>query len=175
MTPLEDLESLIADKQASAIDNQQFNSRVAGLIREASRQFQDGELEQEQYDQMRHRIGDVIMIMNSPGRVSAFAALQGSLWLDQDSYAQGVKLAIEYTFAHNDKMKAEKSSYNDDAKRTFNAGLKEISKMLDQLPADVRVRAFRAMSPETTKRVIGSLPPAQQLRIKRELIEGHQS
>lgn len=175
MNSLEELESLVAEKEAKKIDNQQFNSRVAFLIREASRKFQDGELPHEEYEQMRRKIGDVITIMNSPGRVSAFAALQGSPWLDEVSYAQGVKLAIEYTFALHDKLKAEKGSYTDEAKRTFNAGLKEIAKMLDQLPADVRVRALRGMSDELTKRVIGSLPPAQQLRIKRELIEGQRA
>jgi hypothetical protein len=173
MTQVEELEALRADKLANKIDNQQFNSRVASVIREAARKFNDGELEQADYDLTRQKIGEVITIMNSPGRVAVFAAMQGSAWLDQDSYAQGVKLAIEYTFAHNDSLKQDKQAYTDEAKRTFNAGLKEISKMLDQLPLDVRVKAFGAMSEEMTKRVIGSLPPAQQLRIKREIIETH--
>jgi hypothetical protein len=173
MTEVEDLDSLLSEKQANKIDNQQFNSRVASVIREAARRFKEGQLDQAGYDLTRQKIGEIITIMNSPGRVAVFAAMQDSEWLDQNSYAQGVKLAIEYTFAHNDSLKQEKQAYTDDARRTFNAGLKEISKMLDQLPVDVRVRAFRAMSEEMTKRVIGSLPPGQQLRIKREIMEHH--
>jgi hypothetical protein len=175
----DELESLVAQRNEKKIDNQQFNSRVASVIRDASKRWkqqkEEGSFDEEEYTRTRQKIGDVITIMNSPGRVAAFAALQGADWLDEDTYAQGVRLAIEYTFAYNDKMKQDKETYTDEAKKTFNAGLKEISKMLDQLPVDVRKKALSGMSDDLTKRVIGTLPPAQQLRIKRELIEMQRS
>jgi hypothetical protein len=166
MSSAEDLQSVLDAINAKQIDSQQFNKRVVEIIREASRQRKAGEIAAGEFEEIRHKFGEAIEVMNSPGRVAAFAAMHGADWLDQESYAIGVRLTIEYSFAHNDAHVSEEE------KRTFNAALKEISKMLEKLPSGVRVKAFSGMSAEVKKRVIAALPPALHLRLKRELIEG---
>lgn len=165
MSAVDDLQILLDDKKGNQIEHQQFNKRVVEVIREASRQRKAGEIDPKEYEEIRHKIGEAIAVMNSPGRVAAFAAMNGADWLDEDSYALGVRLTIEYTFAHMDAHETE------DEKKTFNSALKEIGKMLDKLPSDVRVKAFSGMNVELKKRVIGALPPALHLRLKRELME----
>lgn len=167
MSAVEDLQSVLDSMKLKQIDTQQFNKRAVEIIREASRQRKAGEIAPEEFEDIRHKFGEAIAMMNSPGRVAAFAAMHGADWLDQESYAVGVRLTIEYSFAHND------AHATDDERRTFNAALKEISKMLEKLPSGVRVKAFSGMSDEMKKRVISALPPALHLRLKRELIEAN--
>lgn len=175
MTRHEDeLQALRQQKANGTLSEDEFNKAVAGVIRDAAqdwgRQKATGTFDEQDYEKTKKKIGEIITQMDAAGRAACFTAMSGTDLLDSESYASGVKLSIQYLFACKDACKIEGKEFTPEARNAFNRGLKEISKMLDGIPTDVRLQALAGLEDDTAQRLLATLPPAQQLRFKRELL-----
>lgn len=170
----EELQALRVKKASGALSDDEFNQSVARVIREAAQdwtaQRASGALDENDYEKTKKKIGEIITHMDPAGRAACFSAMSGTALLEGDAYAEGVKLSIQYLFAFKDALKNDGKEFTQEARSSFNRGLKEISKMLDGIPPDVRVQALTGLEDETAQRLLATLPPAQQLRFKRELL-----
>jgi hypothetical protein len=152
----------------------EYNDAIIDLIKETTdnwdQQRRNGSLDEQDYERTRLKIGDLIETQDSHGKIRSFRALLGRNVLNDETYAEGVKLVMEYAFTRKDKL-SEQKKYDASARTTFGAAIKEMSALLEQMTPDQRGKAFSHMDDKLASRIIGNLPAAQQLRIKRQLLE----
>jgi hypothetical protein len=152
----------------------EYNAALKSLIKETTDHFDEkrrtGTLDEQEYERTKVKIGDLIETQDSLGKIQSFRALLGKGVLSEETYAEGVKLVMEYAFTRKDKL-TEQKKYDSAARTTFGAAMKEMSGLLDQMSPEQRNKAFGFMDDKLASRIIGNLPAAQQLRIKRQLLE----
>lgn len=157
------------------ISADEYNARVAEEIRSIieawDKRRQDGSfVEDEEYERGREKIGELINKQDSAGKMMSFGELIGKGVLPDDTFAAGVKLVVAYAYNRKDEL-SQKSKFDSTARSEFNKAIRAMSKLFDKMPVALRKQAFAQMDDQLATRVIDSLPAAQQLRIKRELIE----
>jgi hypothetical protein len=173
-TTFDELDLLRLQRFTNQITHNEYNDAVVRQIQQASQnwtqQRANGTFNEQEFDRTRAKIGDTISSMNGAGMLRAFGALNGTNILDNESYAEGVRLALEGPFERRDKLRQEKKEYTPEERTAFSQSVREMGNLLQQLTPEMRVLAFKNMEDETVKRVLGNLQNSQQAeRIRREL------
>lgn len=153
----------------------EYNTKVVDMIKKVTDDWKQqraaGTLEEnEEYERTKVKIGDLIETQNSAGKMASFRVLAGTRVLDDDSFAEGVKLVVEYAFDRKDQL-TQKGKYDATARTVFTSALKEMPRLFDAMSPELRMKSFAKMDDKLISRIIGNLPAAQQLRYKREIIE----
>lgn len=173
-TTFDELDLLRLKRFTNQITHNEYNDGVVGQIQQAAQnwtqQRANGTLNESEFDSTRAKIGDTISSMNGAGMLRAFGALNGTEILGKESYAEGVRLALEGPFERRDKLRQEKKEYTPAERTAFSQSVREMGNLLEQLTPETRVLAFKNMEDDTVKRVLGNLNNSQQAeRIRAEL------